>query len=1536
MENNRILNNINDWKSKLLDLGKRNNLINFKETKSSTLELIQPSFFDVYSKISSYSNIEIFDENIKEEEDIFEEEKNNPAISKEEFLNKYYKKIKQSQFVFFNKYAYSKAVLKKLKQKANEAINERGINILYLAFGILEWEDLNNKTNLKAPLLLMPVALESESINKPFKIRSEDEIQINVNIQYYFKHNYGIELEDFDEENNINEFFDKVRQKLSGINVKINENIFLSTFSFNKLNMYVDIDENEEDVIDNPIIKALSGQVDETSDCFLSSEEINKINNSKDLFFNQNNVVDADFSQSQAIQYALTGKSFVLQGPPGTGKSQTITNIIAELINSGKKVLFVSEKLAALEVVYNNLKKVKLDDFCLRLHSNKANKKDVVKNLADTLNLNHIKLNDEVNNKRNILENKINNLNLYETELYKINKPINLSAHDIISRATKLSSYKTLLCPIDHIENKTLKHLENDQENLKSYVDSFKKLAYFPNVHPFYGLYFHDNNLNSVFEFSNFISNFKLDLYEYLNCITLIKNKYNLEINNEEDFKIAIKFLNFCSEKNIDRDEILLNDSNNNFTEIINIIIKKKEVISNQNTQILKYFSKDIFDADINEYLDVFKEAGRSVILRLFKKEYMENRKKLLNYIKASFPGYNRSIKYLEKVKSYHEELKELNNTISEFNSYFKQSNFDINSNWFEIKETFINLDKILNKYKHLKNCYISNFDKEDLLKFEKAYDSFINNIKFFEKYINKSDINLNVLSHFDLYTKVDNIYKNLDEYNHWYNYIECKNTIDKDKNLSYFVKTCQSEEIDPNEYHIYYEKLFFSHYMTYLFNKNRNLELYDRFKHTRDIEEFKKEDNDGLDISKVLIRKNILSNFPDPNLVVSAEPVNILKREANKIRKIKPIRVLFNEIPELIQTLKPCFLMSPLSVSTYLNKNIKFDTVIFDEASQVFPEDAIVAIYRGKQLIVVGDNKQMPPSNFFKTNDSSDEYEEDDSDTDGYESILDLCSACFTSKSLLCHYRSRYESLISFSNYHFYNGDLCTYPSVCEEKKDCGVDFIYVPEGRFSSKEGINILEAKAVAKLVFEHFKNYPNRSLGVVAFNIKQQNAILKILDKMRSENPLYEEYFNSDIKEPFFVKNLETVQGDERDTIIFSITYGKNQSGEFAMRFGPLGNKGGERRLNVAVTRAKFNLKVVSSIKDFDIDISRISNEGPKLLHHYLAYAEKGISSLISEIDVKNINRFDSPFEEDVYNFLKEKGYDLTTQVGTSNYRIDLGLKKPGTSNYVLAIECDGATYHSSKAARDRDRLRQSILERMGWKFYRIWSTDWFINNKLEKEKLLKICDEALKDNFSDTEEKIIVPELSTKNYYEVDNSENSILDQYKICHTLDRLDWRHAAEDLIKIEGPFSINFLVKKLCKQMGFERLCKSAVDLFKTTFFSYRVREINGYLYYENQTNYYMRANIIENIKDIDDVSPLEIRNGMYVYIKNQHYTDKNNLFEYIKKSIGFSKNGYKLSEKMEESFKMLKEYIDIDKTEKITLKSEKELKLEHRYKS
>ncbi|MEY9927806.1 very-short-patch-repair endonuclease [Catenulispora sp. GP43] len=464
-----------------------------------------------------------------------------------------------------------------------------------------------------------------------------------------------------------------------------------------------------------------------------------------------------------------------------------------------------------------------------------------------------------------------------------------------------------------------------------------------------------------------------------------------------------------------------------------------------------------------------------------------------------------------------------------------------------------------------------------------------------------------------------------------------------------------------------------------------------------------------------------------------SAGAAGRIKYEAEKKSRHKPVRELIAENANDVLRIKPCFMMSPITVSQFVDPKVVFDAVIFDEASQVLPADAVNSIYRGRQLIVAGDQKQLPPTAFFSAVDADDETADEDdenaSTAKDFASLLDRCVATrFRQLPLRWHYRSRHESLIAFSNHSFYDDSLVTFPTPYEDLPDYGVKFFKIDGVYRRGSTRNNPKEASAVAQRVLEHFRTRPGKSIGVVTLSVAQAARIDDELERLLDQHPDLKQHFVQDRNNGLFVKSIESVQGDERDVIVLSVGYGPDENGKLTMAFGPMNLQGGERRLNVAVTRARQLVEVVSSIHGAQIeDGNSVSRRHFK---RYLEYAEHG-PSIFTRGSESSVGDPDSPFEESVIRVLRSWGIDAVPQVGVAGYRIDIGIPhpdKPGA--LVLGVECDGAMYHSGKTARDRDRLREQVLNGLGWKLHRIWGTAWYRDRKAAEQQLRIAIEQAI--------------------------------------------------------------------------------------------------------------------------------------------------------------------------------------------------------------
>lgn len=500
---------------------------------------------------------------------------------------------------------------------------------------------------------------------------------------------------------------------------------------------------------------------------------------------------------------------------------------------------------------------------------------------------------------------------------------------------------------------------------------------------------------------------------------------------------------------------------------------------------------------------------------------------------------------------------------------------------------------------------------------------------------------------------------------------------------------------------------------------------------HEQRIRDFRTLDDKFIALTRDWLRARLCADLPSQDSVSRSSEWGLLRHEMGKKTKHIPLRELMSRAPEALTKLTPCLLMSPLSIAQYLPPaSAPFDLVIFDEASQIPVWDAIGAMARGRQVVMVGDPKQLPPTSFFDRAESTAEDEDVESDL---ESILDECiSANLPTRNLNWHYRSRHESLIAFSNERYYQSKLVTFPSpftTDRAVKLCPVAGVYEKGGSRTNPIEARALVADLVARLKSADFRK-SGHTVGVVTFNGEQQKLIEDLLDDACRKDPSLEPYFAESELEPVFVKNLESVQGDERDIIYFSITYAKDAAGVMSMNFGPLNRQGGERRLNVAVTRARQELRVFATLRPEHMDLARTQAIGVRDLKHFLEFAERGPQALV-EANFGSVGGFDSPFEEAVAAALVKKGWQVHTQIGVSSFRIDLGVIHPDLPGRFLAgIECDGATYHRSATARDRDKLREYVLRGLGWEIVRIWSTDWWVDALGTAEKVHQQLTELL--------------------------------------------------------------------------------------------------------------------------------------------------------------------------------------------------------------
>jgi very-short-patch-repair endonuclease len=1473
MSTNKFDAKFKSWKNNLLDLTKRNRLLNFRATSRSSIQIMEidirslwddvvvndkPCEFPLPDKINSTST-------------------GSGRKGKTIILNATTNVSDQYK------------TLQNLRSKAKIANDEQGVEILYLAFGLLKWnESASSEIYFRAPVVLVPVKLTIASIVDPFVLRfTGGEIVLNPTLAHKIFQEYKISLPSFDaEKDDILTYLQSIENELKKLSWKVDFEVHLSYFSFSKMNMYDDIEKHQDKIKAHPVVRALigdmSGLVADVTLGNLADYDHDAQSHPQDIY----QVLDADSSQLDAVLRAKKGQSFVLQGPPGTGKSQTIANIIAESLAENKKVLFVSEKVAALDVVYQRLQNVQLADYCLVLHSHKTQKKEVLNQLEATRDRakKTQALRDSAQHELQRLQNIRMQLNEYVREIHKKIGPLGVSIYNV-------NGYVAQLNHIPHADFTISKVHEVTRDLFDEHVMLVKKLASIvqknnnnwsenPWQHANITILTNErrsnievmiNTLDSGFhELTNLLqklrSNLALDhgrtYVEVREIMRILQEAYRsplvpfawidektrseVEKTVDESCVHSQKFnerfdslkvihqqmMNYSDESPVPVKALMMNTDGveeynrqlgafaqgkpcfsewgkhdiQYITELYEKLQSQIHTITDCEKTLLKDFDAEILSFDFVSMLNRFRTMYQNSILKYARLQYWNDKKQ--------FQQWNKHIEHRLTVNEMHDalkRLKEIDDAKKEsaqledsykamFGEYFAglytnteklNQQIQLFKLMQEAHQTLVDMRKNV-KYFEDHNDEMQNglaqrckgiaTDWEDVqraLAWSRVFQELKNqhnlSVKFVQmvcenrEKVHECDVLLRELNAildkiayplqqytamFDngenLYTielsrlcdRIQQAARDSHLLQDWAEYNECCADI-RSRDMDDFIGKVLSNvpnRIDSAQLVDVYKKRFYQLWLDATLAKNPAVQKFSLSEHESRIQDFQKLDQEQLNIASQKLRVQMLRKMQHVQHTDIGES-GVLNREISKQRNIMPIRKLFREIPRLLLDLKPCLMMSPLSVSMFLESDLyEFDVVIFDEASQIFTESAIGAILRGKQVIIAGDSKQLPPTNFFSVTESSDDTDNDD-ESDGedikvneFESILDE-AGILPQHTLLWHYRSKHEHLIAFSNAQFYRNNLITFPSSIETEEHHGVEFVYVENGTYdrSGKQG-NSIEAERVAKLVFDHFEKFPKRSLGVIAFGEVQQQAIESAIRKLRKEKRNFEAYFTEDTPEAFFVKNLENVQGDERDTIIFSVGYAKDVAGKMLMNFGPLNRVGGERRLNVAVTRAKENLKLVSSIMPDDIDVRNATNEGRKLLRAYLEFALQGPSALMRALNVPSVVQHDSPFEKSVYDFLVSNGYEVSTQVGCSGYRIDMAVKNPNVSGrFLMGIECDGATYHSTRTARERDRLRQTILESMGWTIYRVWSTDWIKNPQKAGANLLSALETQKKNH-----------------------------------------------------------------------------------------------------------------------------------------------------------------------------------------------------------
>lgn len=1238
--------------------------------------------------------------------------------------------------------------------QANSIFEEQGYPVLYLAMGFLQWNETKSPAkSLKAPLVLVPVELKRIGKGRNFSIQwTGDEVFTSITLQAKMKE-FGIEISEFEmpeDASGMQEYFKAVlvaiREKPEW---KFIPEVCLDLFNFRKFVMYKDLDTATwpEDMspAEHPLIqKVFNPEEPECEVQGFREEEVDLKLTAKDTY----HIMDADSSQIAVIEDVKAGKDLVVEGPPGTGKSQTIANTIAELLAQGKSVLFVSEKMAALQVVKSRLDNAGLGELCLEVHSHQTRKKAVLEELEKALNreappaisaerdLNELeKLKQELNGYAQTLREPAGNIYPSLYSLYGVKEKNRIYFE---SKGAKMPRFKfqgpETWEPAAWAEAESI--LEKMGQVLPA-LGPVKKNTWY-GCEPGLVLPSDLGDIGAVadecaFAFENLEKSIKT-----LNDISATAKPQTLK----DIFGITEAARLVGSSKPLP-EKLLQNPEwdSDNFASEAGALVSKVRQYRELKAFVDKTFHPSVFDLEASEFKEV---SGK--LLSVLNSRYRKLKKDISAcYISGAPSKDSRILLDLACVSECKARRAELEGAEISGKKFF-----------WEYWKGFESDPALLEDYckwmvpfrRHIKEGVLTDRSVRlvgsgvDARSVESAVTEVLAAKEAFMLSLGKlgnligadfgkmfDDIEAAKLS--QLKTRVTKWKDETSSLVFWSQYLgyrqACLETL-----ASPMLDDIEAGKIEPQDMVPAFEGNYAESMLHRAFRERPDLSAFIRELHEGKISKF-------IDLDKKVLLENrkriVCSAYEEAPKLTSgasrASEAGILLNEFNRKRGHMPIRTLMKKAGGLVQKIKPCFLMSPLSIAQYLDpRSTRFDVIIFDEASQVRPEDAVGALLRGKQVVVMGDSKQLPPTDFFDAIVDSHETEPEDYTSAGdMESILNVCKRSFPVKTLRWHYRSRHESLIAISNQEFYDNRLYVYPSPMQKDESLGLKFVHLPDAAYErGKGGANRIEARAVARAVFEHYLRYPGKSLGVGTFNIKQQEAILEEIEALQKTNPGVDLNSGNDRGEHFFVKNLETIQGDERDVILLSVGYGFDHNRKLSLNFGPLNREGGERRLNVLITRAREKCVVFSNFTSRDLPLDENSPFGLKALKGFLEFAESGTLPMPS----CGMEELDSPFEEAVSEFLTENECEVHRQIGCAGYRLDLAVPDPRhPGRYVLGIECDGADYHSSLVARDRDRLRQQVLEGLGWNIYRVWSTDWYLHPRECREKLLETVKEAVK-------------------------------------------------------------------------------------------------------------------------------------------------------------------------------------------------------------
>ena len=1511
------------WERKLLDLSLRNSLLNFRPSAMSVQLMISDLgvLEDEISKGEDFKVMSIPKDTTLQMSDskIYEIENDRDlitTISESEF--------KSHRLRTFMGDTDLEKVMKKLHRQAKVSIEENGVNTIYLALGFLRWYETDKSDKARyAPLVLVPIDIIRKVQEKTYLIRMRDEdTQVNITMLEMLRQFFGIDIKGLDpvpeDENGVNLqiIFNTIRQGImSQPRWDIVDYAFIGQFSFNRFIMWNDIRNRADELAKNKVVASLiSGKTEWAGDdLYISPLDLDNNVAPSDLVV----PLSADSSQLAAVYAASQGKSFVLHGPPGSGKSQTITNMIASALYQGKSVLFVAEKMAALSVVEKRLNKVGLGPFCIELHSNKAQKRAVLKQLEETLNVGRIKKPSEYKAQADKIAELRKELNGTMEEIHK-KRNFGCSMYDAAVRYERNSKYGGKFTftndQLDAMSDTSYSVWRETLESLAAAGREFGDVT---------------TTALGICELDSCTPEtrgaMETKLRELKTALTaaqgdtqqLVQFTGSSEMTLEQ-CKLAAEILTAASGGEQLFPDIIGDSRWNGYKESAQGLINTGKELTQVKDELLSKFETSVLSYNVSDALVRWKTAqgkwfiGKAIGSKKLVKELAAHAKSSSTVTKSNIT------QYYDKINQFNTLRDQVASAQPELVKYFGAVKVDENADWSSI-------EKCVSRSSELGERMASSAFAADIK--QKLCDSLKNGVnsdtsKISADYAALENISSQLRSSFGINTeklitgenwgsdaqqKADAVIEALPQLKEWTGIVTICNKL-RELGIGNLADAYMNGDV-PTEHLIGAIDCDISKAMV-MSTISRNSVL-SRFQGTMFEETIRKFGEVLDDFSTLSIKElaaELSAKIPTPGSSANSSEIGILQKAIKSNGRMMSIRKLFDSIPNLLRRMCPVMLMSPISVAQYIDPSYpKFDLVIFDEASQLPTCEAVGAIARGENVIVVGDPKQLPPTSFFASNQVDEEnYEKED-----LESVLDDCLALsMPQKHLLWHYRSRHESLIAYSNSKYYENKLYTFPSPDDQVSE--VSWVHVEGYYDKSSTRTNKAEAQAVVEEICRRLRDPELRksSIGVVTFSQTQQNLIDDLLMDAYRDDPKLEEYAN-EMYEPILIKNLENVQGDERDVIMFSIGYGPDKDGKVSMNFGPLNRDGGWRRLNVAISRSKCKMIVFSVITPDMIDLSRTRSDGVEGLKGFLEFAAKGRSALPVRAGSKNSSE---GFETVVADEIRKMGYECRCSVGCSDYKVDVAVVNPDKpETYIMGINCGNEANFHNGTASDRTLSQPSVLKGLGWNVMSVYIIDWLDNKEKVLGKIKAEIDAAVERyrnpaSAPKTEEKkkqeLVFETEEVSSFAESFDKFETF--KIKALGTSESFNESSSAKitkcinDILAAEAPMNKKTLAKKTFSCWGISRPGSNMKAVFDAAFEKSEANVTtageNEYVWLKEQTpEEYDKCRTVysgDEKRDIDEVAPEEIAVGIKEIMSRQVAMAREDLLREVAHLFGFTR--------------------------------------------